>query len=312
MKKKNVYNPKRNGSLFCALFSLLLSVLCCVFATLCLRGTLAEKWRSYALVVVLALSLFFAVFYAFTILSIVYKKQAAFRLMLSGYFLLLFAFFVWWILLKSGFFDAVGDSEKLQAYLKKSGGWMPVCYVLLQFLQVVVLPIPAFVSTAAGVALFGAFYATVYSFLGVLSASVVAFWIGRKLGYKAVSWAVGEETLEKWLKKVKGKDNLILTAMFILPLFPDDVLCFVAGLSSMSWKYFLTVVLLARAVGIAGTCYSVDLIPLDTWWGIALWIVIVLLVVISFVLLLKRADRLNEWFEKRREGKKQENSGKKN
>ena len=164
---------------------------------------------------------------------------------------------------------------------------MPIIYIALQFLQVVVLPIPSIVSTIAGVALFGAFWAMVYSLTGILLGSLLAFFIGRKFGYKAVSWMIGEDSLSKWQKKLKGKDNLFLTLAFILPIFPDDILCFVAGLSSMTMRYFLSVIFLSRVMGIFATCYSVDLIPFNTWWGILIWIAIILMVTLSFIFIYK-------------------------
>ena len=115
------------------------------------------------------------------------------------------------------------NEQAFQAYIQRAGVWMPLVYTLFQFLQVVVLPVPSIVSTLAGVALFGAFKATVFSLIGIITGSLVAFVIGRKLGNKAVSWLVGEDTLEKWQKKLKGKDNLVLTLMFFLPFFPDGM-----------------------------------------------------------------------------------------
>ena len=174
---------------------------------------------------------------------------------------------------------------------------MPLLYILFQFLQVIVLPVPAFVSTVAGVALFGPFKAALCSFVGIISGSLAAFFIGRKIGYKAVAWIVGKEDLDKWLKKVKGKDYFLLTAMFVLPLFPDDILCFVSGLSSMTWQYFVIMIVAARSLGIFATCYSVNFIPFNTWWGIAIWIALLALIVTAFVLLYKNLDSLNEFFK---------------
>ena len=111
----------------------------------------------------------------------------------------------------------------------------------------------------------------------------MAFFIGRKLGYKAVAWIVEAETLKKWQKRLKGKDNLILTMMFILPLFPDDILCFIAGLSSMSKAYFLIMVTITRLIGIAATCYSINFIPWNTWWGLLLWGVVVVTLIGVFI-----------------------------
>ena len=182
---------------------------------------------------------------------------------------------------------------------------MPILYIVLQYLQVILLPIPTVVSTVAGLALFGPFKTIIFSLIGIILGSITAFFIGRKLGYKAVAWIVGKETLDKWQKKLKGKDNLILTIMFMLPLFPDDVLCFIAGLSSMSNRYFVIMIILARAVGITGTCYSFDFIPFNTWWGLLIWGVFLSAIVIAFILVYRNMDKIQK-FLKRFHGKKGE------
>lgn len=303
MEKKKIEKDGANSPLFSVLFSLCALTASCVLAVLCLKGAVGGFWAKNGWWITVSSSLFFAVYYAFCVYTVLKEKQTLFRFLVSGYFLSLFALIVWYILQKTGFFQVVGDSKKLESYLQKSGAWMPILYILLQFLQVVLLPIPGFVSTAVGVTVFGPFNAMICSFIGILLGSATGFWIGRKLGYKAVSWTVGEDTLKKWLKKIKGKDNLILTVMFVLPLFPDDVLCFVAGLSSMSWQYFCTVVLLARAIGIAGTCYSVNIIPFNTWWGILIWLSIIFLVVVTVVVLYKKLDDINAWLKEKRKKK---------
>jgi hypothetical protein len=162
----------------------------------------------------------------------------------------------------------------------------------------------------AGVALFGPTKAMLCSLVGIILGSLTAFIIGRKIGYKAVAWMVGKEDLDKWLKKVKGKDNFILTAMFMLPLFPDDMLCFVAGLSSMTWQYFVVMIVFARLIGIAGTCYSVNFIPFNTWWGILIWAVLIAALVAAFVFLYKNMDAINSWFNKKFKFARRKKAGK--
>lgn len=224
-------------------------------------------------------------------------KKSAHRFCVGTFVLLLFLLIVFSVMQKTGLFDVFGDEVLFREYMKRAGAKMPLLYIAFQLLQVVVLPVPAFVSTAAGVALFGAGKAALCSFVGIVSGSFVAFIIGRKIGYKAVAWMVGEDTLLKWTEKIKGKDYFILTAMFVLPLFPDDVLCFVAGLSTMSWQYFVVMIVLARSLGIVATCYSVDFIPFDTPWGIAVWVGMIAVLAVVFVLLYKHMDELNDFFK---------------
>lgn len=231
-------------------------------------------------------------------------------MLFSGYLLLLFFLVLLFILQKTGFLEIFQSPDRYKEYLESAGGWMPLLYIVLQYLQVVVLPIPGFVSTVAGVALFGPTKAMLCSLVGIILGSLTAFIIGRKIGYKAVAWMVGKEDLDKWLKKVKGKDNFILTAMFMLPLFPDDMLCFVAGLSSMTWQYFVVMIVFARLIGIAGTCYSVNFIPFNTWWGILIWAVLIAALVAAFVFLYKNMDAINSWFNKKFKFARRKKAGK--
>ena len=223
-------------------------------------------------------------------------KQTAIKTSISIYIFLLFCLILLFIFQKTGFFKLVNSSEGLQSYLEKSGAWMPILYIILQYLQVILLPIPSVVSTVAGIALFGPLKTVAYSLIGILLGSITGFVIGRKLGGKAAAWIVGKENLKTWRKKLRGKDNFILTAMFLLPLFPDDVLCFIAGLSSMTTRYFLIMVFITRTIGIFGTCYSFNFIPFNTWWGIMIWGVLIAIVIAAFILFSKYSDRVQAWW----------------
>lgn len=236
--------------------------------------------------------------YALCVWFVLAKKNNWLKIALSLFIFLSITLVFLYVLQRSGFFQVFQNAELLQEYLEGSGAWMPVIYTLLQFLQVVVLPVPGVVSTAVGVTLFGAFWTTVYSFIGIVLGSLVAFWIGRKLGHRAVAWMVGKDNLSKWQKKLRGKDNLFLTLMFLLPLFPDDILCFFAGLSSMSAGYFVIMISITRALAIAATCYSIDFIPFNTWWGITIWVVFVALIVGAFIVVYKNLDRIQAMSKK--------------
>ena len=299
--EKNRYEKKKTAIFLLVFF--LFSIFTVVLGILCLQGVYGKlshnAFLRFSVLILLGVSATCGV----CVWCVLTGKERSVKILLSMYFLVLFSLLVLFILQRTGFFRVIKSSESLQEYLARSGAWMPTLYIALQFLQVIVLPIPSVVSTLAGVALFGAFWATIYSLIGIILGSVVAFFIGKKLGNKAVAWMVGEEALKKWQKKFKGKDNLILTLAFALPLFPDDILCFLAGLSTMSTKYFLIMITICRAIGIAGTCYSVDLIPFNTWWGISIWIALALITILAFVLIYKNLDKIQARFRRRKHRK---------
>ncbi len=296
---QNRENRQQDGRKSTALFLLvffIFSMVSIILSVLCLGGIHNAFIERNFQVFTVGVCAVIGILCAFSIWATISKRELLIKSLLAFYILLLFGLFVYYILQKTGFFTVIESSEALQTYLQKTGGWMPALYILLQFLQVVILPIPSVVSTVAGVALFGPFRAMIYSLIGILVGSLIAFLIGRKLGYSAVAWLVGEDALKKWQKKLKGKDNLFLTLMFVLPIFPDDLLCLIAGLSSMSTKYFVIVITFSRILGISATCYFVDWIPFNTWWGIVLWGVFFTAIAIAFILVYKNLEKLEKKF----------------
>lgn len=303
--KQQKKDREKSDVLFCSVF-FLLSLGCIVFGALLLaqwNGRGVSRFPLWSAV----LTLVVCIGYILSVLSVGKGKETLVKTMLSAYIFLLFMLILVYVLQRTGFFFVFRDEKLFEEYLQKAGVWMPLLYILLQFLQVVILPIPSIVSTLAGIALFGGWKTLIYSFIGIVAGSFTAFYIGRKLGKKAVSWIVGEETLQKWQKKLKGKDNLFLSVMFLLPFFPDDVLCFLAGLTSMSWGYFTGIILISRALALSVTCFSVDLIPFNTWWGILLWCLFAAAVTVLFIVVYKNMDKIQRkidlWKAKRRKRK---------
>lgn len=282
------------------LYSLILSFGCLFFGVFCVYATKTAWIRFNALWICLAITLTVVLMFGVSMYALFYKKETVYKVTTT---LLIGAFFclvLLYLLLKMNFFGLVKDKEALADYLQKYGTWMPVVYVVLQFLQVVILPIPSVLSTAVGVALFGANKAILYSVLGIVLGSFTAFWIGRKLGNRAVEWLIGKESLIKWQKKLKGKDNFVLTVMFLLPMFPDDVLCFVAGLSSMSLRYFSIMIILSRLFAVVSTCYSIRLIPFNTWWGVCIWGVLLTVIILAFFFSYKYMDVIQQKISNRK------------
>lgn len=230
------------------------------------------------------------IFYAF-------GKTSLYRFTVCALVFIDIAAIIFFALCASGLITKMNSVDALREYIEKAGAWAALIYILFCFLQVVLLPVPGSVAVAVGTAMFGPLKCALYSFLGIVVGSIAAFAIGRWIGYKAVRWIVGQETLDKWMKKLKGRDYLILSLMFLLPLFPDDVLCFVAGLSSMTWGYFIVMIIITRALSVFSTAYSFELIPFNTWWGIMIWILIAAIVVAAFYFVCKYSERIDKFIK---------------
>lgn len=255
-------------------------------------------------------SLVTAVLAILTAVAIIFQlndKTFVFRLLMITLLLSSFVMFVLYLLKISGFWEKVDSVEDMRNFISGAGSFAVIVFILMQILQVLALPLPGVVPIGAGVALFGALKGGIFSFIGIMLGSVIAFFIGRVLGYKAVKWLVGD-SVDKTLEMVKGKDKVVLSFMFLFPFFPDDILCFVSGLSSMSVKYFLIVITITRLISVFLTSFSVSgvLIPYNTWWGIMIWIVLFVATLAITVLIYKKGEKIEKFFlkkfSKRKEG----------
>ena len=230
-----------------------------------------------------------------TVLAITFfsrSKEFVYKLcFLSVIFLSLITFSLYLIKI-TGLLDKVDSIEDFREYVASFGAHAVLLFMLIQFLQVVVLPIPSFVTVGAGVLLFGPFLGAIYSCAGIIVGSIIAFLIGRIFGVKVVKWLVGEQMLEKWLEKIKGKDKIVLTFMFLFPFFPDDVLCFVCGITSMSTAFFTIMIIIVRLITVFVSSYSINnsIIPYNTWWGILLWVIFFVLTICLSLLVYKNGE----------------------
>ena len=120
------------------------------------------------------------------------------------------------------------------------------------------------------------------------------FWIGRKAGRRFLNWMIGKESSEKWIDRMSNGKYLFFL-MMLFPMFPDDILCVVAGLTNMSFSFFLWTNLLARGVGIACTVFfgSGAIIPFHGW-GLIVWGILIILVAILFYLSVRYKNKIDE------------------
>lgn len=191
---------------------------------------------------------------------------------------------VYYILVWTGAIEYINSVDKIRSLILSLGFWGRLFFVFIQFLQVTFLPIPSTVSTLAGVLIYGPLEAALLSLAGIMVGSVLAFWLGRRFGKKLVTFMVGKQTCDKWTKFLSNAKYSFFI-MMLLPVFPDDVLCLVAGLTTMSWTFFVVTNLISRPIGIFMTCYlgSGHIIPYHGW-GLIAWGVIGVVVIVAIVL----------------------------
>lgn len=151
------------------------------------------------------------------------------------------------------------SQEALQAYIAGFGPTGALVFIAFQAVQVVVPILPGGLGCLGGVLFFGPWTGFLYSYLGICIGSIAAFFIARNCG-KPILYAVFDEKTiakyEKWTGSTSKFARWFTIAIF-LPVAPDDFLCYLAGTTQMSWKNFVTIILLGKPANIA--LYSLGL-----------------------------------------------------
>ena len=245
----------------------------------------------------------------FSVFALVFyklSKEFLFKLIFTSIIFATIFLICLYFLKITGVWNKIDSVEKLRSYIKSFGKNAIFIFIFISFAQVVFLPIPSFITVGAGGLLFGPFESFVYSLIGIFLGSIVAYFVGKFFGYPVVKWLVGKDALDKGLKAIKGKDKIILTFMFLFPFFPDDILCFVAGITTIKAKFFLSMVFITRTISLFTACYSLNnnLIPYNTWWGVLIWVVIIAATILLTIFIYKKGQVLEKIFEKRKKASK--------
>ena len=155
----------------------------------------------------------------------------------------------------------VTDPDWIEHQLASLGAVAPVAFVALQTGQVMLAPIPGQLLAGVGGYLFGAWLGAGYSMVGVVIGSTVVFLASRRFGRSYAERVIEQSALRRWDAFVDRGGVPALFVCFLLPTFPDDLLCFVAGLTGLRLRRFLALVVVGRtptflAVAYAGTRLS--------------------------------------------------------
>jgi len=141
------------------------------------------------------------------------------------------------------------DHHQMKRVISSYGPYAPIAYILLQIMQVVIAPIPGGAIEFLGGYLFGVKAGLIYSMIGLILGSWLAFSLARIFERIAVEKFVSEETRKKFDYLVEHEGVILSFILFLLPGFPKDALCYILGLTPMHLGIFLIISTLGRIPG---------------------------------------------------------------
>ncbi len=141
------------------------------------------------------------------------------------------------LLSETGALEMILDGALLRQRILELGPWGPAAIVGLMILAIVLSPIPsAPIALAAGV-VYGHTWGTLYVLIGAEIGALIAFGIGRLLGFDVLNRRFGNRLSFGLL----GSQNTLMAIVFasrLLPFLSFDLVSYAAGLTPLAaWRF---------------------------------------------------------------------------
>jgi uncharacterized membrane protein YdjX (TVP38/TMEM64 family) len=152
--------------------------------------------------------------------------------------------------------ELVCNSHKFRGYVLSFGPWSAVVFMLFQVLQVVIAFIPGEPVQIAGGYIFGTFWGTVYSMIGITAGYIIVFAGVRLFGYPLVKKFVPEKEFDKFSVLINNpKLETTIFLLFLIPGVPKDILVYIAGLTPIQPVLFFIIIFFARLPAMIGSSF---------------------------------------------------------
>lgn len=152
------------------------------------------------------------------------------------------------ILMKGWLNGSFRSVHGLRTYIASFGIWAPAVLTLIQLLLTILPVCTSFAGCVVGAALFGAAGGYWVNYIGICAGSLVAYTLARVFGIQLVEKMVSMDKYETYLEKInrsKSYPKLLFLAI-LLPMAPDNFLCYFSGLVKMPPKKFTAIILVAK------------------------------------------------------------------
>ena len=141
--------------------------------------------------------------------------------------------------------------DNLKSFFLSYGSYSEIVFLLVQLAQVLFAPIPGQLTGLLGGFVFGFWKGLLLTMIGLTIGSYVAIVLSRVIGDVFVRKYVPEKILMKFDHLLQKGSLFDFFMIFLLPAFPDDAICFIAGLTRLKvWK-LVVVCIVGRFPGMA-------------------------------------------------------------
>lgn len=140
------------------------------------------------------------------------------------------------------------DLNAVTESIRGFGLWGPAILFVLFILQTFLAFIPGQALMVSSGYIYGFTGGILITWISLVVGGQAAFWLARRYGRPFAEKWVSAPVLDRWDKSAAGQGIDFYVITLVLPFFPNDAMCYVAGLGNMSFRRFLTANILGRGI----------------------------------------------------------------
>jgi len=140
------------------------------------------------------------------------------------------------------------DLDAITTSIRGYGIWGPLAMCVLFILQTFFAFIPGQALMIASGYIYGFSGGILITWASLVLGGQMAFWLARHYGRPFAEKWISPSTLNRWDKSAAGQGVGFYIVTLVMPFFPNDAMCYVAGLGNMSPRRFLGANIMGRGI----------------------------------------------------------------
>lgn len=150
----------------------------------------------------------------------------------------------------------LNDQNAFKQWVSQYKFIAPLLFIIIQIVQIVIPIIPGGVTTVAGTLVFGAVRGLIYNYIGIIIGSLALFHLVKCYGRQFILLFISQEKFFVYERHLESKtyERLFIFSM-ASPVSPADIMVMITGLTDMSYRRFLSIILWTKPFSILGYSY---------------------------------------------------------
>ncbi|WP_411347941.1 TVP38/TMEM64 family protein [Paenibacillus sp. WLX2291] len=181
------------------------------------------------------------------------------------------------------------NEDNLKRWMNEYRSLGPLISILIPFLKSFIPPMPTVIVLGVNAAVYGLWIGFLYSYIGIIGGSLVAFVLIRKLSqHRYLARLANRPKVDRTRRWIRDNGFTYVFLLSLFPVGPFTMLNIAAGLSGIRFRSFLIAILFGRGLMV----FAVSFIGADLalYWEKPWYIALVMLFIVVCLMISRRIE----------------------